>query len=104
MSYYNNTLRNLDLPNKEWKELLLLEAPFLPKPKALESFLKKAKRPDQVSECEALVECEYLIKICLHHQKWYYRLSDPQITDALYDQLEKRIREWCSFFMRETGL
>lgn len=91
MSNYNTTMRNLDLTDKELKGILQCEAQFLPQANVLEAFLKTTKPIEKVTECEALVEIEYLVKICLHHQKWYYRICESLITDGLYDRLEKRI-------------
>ncbi|AKK20093.1 hypothetical protein [Candidatus Liberibacter africanus] len=82
---------DLELGGQELEKLLNYEALFLPKPKTLSAILKKLRSIDEVSEIEARIECEYLIKICLHNQKWYYRLSDTPIEDWLYDQVFDRV-------------
>ncbi|WP_045960608.1 hypothetical protein [Candidatus Liberibacter solanacearum] len=92
MYEYEYTMRETNISSDELKSLLLLEAQFLPTRKELMAFLKKAKPVEKLSSLEAYVELEYLTKICLHHQKWYYRLSDPRIEDRLYDQLENRTK------------
>ncbi|ACT56604.1 DNA ligase (plasmid) [Candidatus Liberibacter asiaticus] len=75
----------------QWKKLLTLEAKFLPNKRALESWLDKAKKVTSLSKGEAMIEVEYLVKIALHHQKWYYRLDDPLFTDGLYDRVSERL-------------
>ncbi|ONI59098.1 hypothetical protein AYJ09_01585 [Candidatus Liberibacter solanacearum] len=92
MYEYESTMREIDISSAELKRLLLLEAQFLPTRNKLMVFLKKAKPVEKLSSLEAYVELDYLTKICLHHQKWYYRLSDPQIEDWIYDQLENRAK------------
>ncbi|KIH96272.1 DNA ligase [Candidatus Liberibacter asiaticus] len=75
----------------QWKKLLTLEAKFLPNKRALESWLDKAKKVTSLSKGEAMIEVEYLVKIALHHQKWYYRLDNPLVTDGLYDRVSERL-------------
>ncbi|MDI1494688.1 MAG: DNA ligase, partial [Candidatus Liberibacter asiaticus] len=87
------TFRKLELSDATWEKLLKVEAQFLLKPNKLGAFLRKLKPVEKLSEVEAFIEVEYLVKIALHHQKWYYRVSQPLITDLLYDLLERRINQ-----------
>ncbi|ONI58632.1 hypothetical protein, partial [Candidatus Liberibacter solanacearum] len=76
---------------KGLERALRYEAQFLPQPNALCSLLRKAKPTDLLSCAEVLIEVEYYTKLMIHHQRWYYRLSDTPIDDALYDLIERRL-------------
>ncbi|XCD64244.1 DNA ligase (plasmid) [Candidatus Liberibacter asiaticus] len=91
MRDFDKTFRKLELSDATWEKLLKVEAQFLLKPNKLGAFLRKLKPVEKLSEVEALVEVEYLVKNALHHQKWYYRVSQSLIPDYCYDQLEGRI-------------
>lgn len=89
---YNRAINNAFIEDKEQckqNKLLKFEAKFLPSPVQLSTLANNKKKLS--NKYEAMIEIRYLTDICLHHRRRYYRLSEPLITDVLYDMLENRL-------------